>query len=336
MKVLFVVNNKSKTSIPLSWYLYVNKQNMNWSICIRKYGDLYNMIREFYYADIVHGHHVKSMFITILLNIFFRKPTVYTIHGSSKHLSKFNLFCFNFILRFTDRLVFVNKILYEELTLKQKDKIIDKYEVILNGVELNMNYIKHNVFKKYALPPNKKYIFHPARFVKEKNHIRILTAFKNLLTKKPNLILILAGDGVLRKRIENKIKELGINKNVFLLGTIDRDEVYNFLEKSELFIMPSISEGLNIAYLEALSMHCKMLVSDIKQFTYPLCYYNLDPSEINIFLCNPLDVDDLERAFSVSLDSQKNRGVSLKEFSLSSMIKKYRSTYLKLLKKNYK
>ena len=110
------------------------------SICIRKNSELYNVIREFYYADIVHGHHVKSMFITILLNIFFRKPTVYTIHCSSKHLSKFNLFCFNFILRFTDRLVFVNIILYEELTLKQKGKIIDKYEVILNGVELNMNY----------------------------------------------------------------------------------------------------------------------------------------------------------------------------------------------------
>ena len=334
MRILYIVNNKSKTSIPLRWCSYANKQNMKWRICIKEYSEIVALIREFYCTDIIHGHHVKSMFIAILLNIFFRKPTIYTIHGSTKYLSKVNLFFLNFVLHYTDKLVFVNDILYEELSLKQKSKIVDKYEVILNGVELDLNYTKEDVFKKYSIPPNKKYVFHPARFVEEKNHIRILKAFKSLVTKNSDLVLILAGDGILRREIENTINELGINKDVFLIGTIERDEVYNFLEKAELFIMPSVSEGLNIAYLEALSMECKILVSDIKQFTYPISYYNLKPSEINIFYCNPHDISDIEKSLLVSLNSNKNTGYSAKEFSLLSMLKKYKKTYLKVLIKN--
>lgn len=334
MKILYVVNNKTKTSIPLRWCSYTNQKNMNLRICIKEYSEIIGLVREFSFSDIIHGHHVKSMFLAILLNIFFRKPTVYTIHGSTKYLSKLNLFFFNFILHYTDRLVFVNDILYEELSLKQKSKIVDKYEVILNGVELNLNYTKEDVFKKYAIPQDKKYVFHPARFVEEKNHIRILKAFKNLVIKNPDFGLILAGDGILRESIENTISELGINNDVFLLGTIDRDDVYNFLEKTELFIMPSISEGLNIAYLEALSMECKILVSDIKQFTYPISYYGLKPSKINIFYCDPCNISDIEKSLSESLYSHKNIGYDANEFSLLRMLKKYRKIYSKVLIKN--
>lgn len=333
MRILYIVNNKSKTSIPLRWCSYANMQKMNLHIYIKKYSEFVDLIREFYYSDIIHGHHIKSMFIAILLNVFFRKPTVYTVHGSTKYLSKVNLLMFNIILHYTDKLVFVNNILHEELNLKQKCIIIDKYEIILNGVELDFNYVKKDVFKKYGVPPMKKYVFHPARFVEEKNHIRILQAFKNLIVKNPGFGLILAGDGILRREIENTLNELGINKDVFLLGTIERDEVYNFLGGSELFIMPSVSEGLNIAYLEAISMGCKILVSNIKQFTHPLRHYNIKPSEINVFYCDPYDINDIERVFTESLSSRKKTGYSAEKFSLFSMLNKYKVMYSKVLLK---
>ena len=47
------------------------------------------------------------------------------------------------------------------------------------------------------------------------------------------------------------------------------------MEIAELFVMPSISEGLNVAFLEALSLNKKILVSNIDQFTYPFDKYNL-------------------------------------------------------------
>ncbi len=75
-----------------------------------------------------------------------------------------------------------------------------------------------------------------------------------MVDKNPNIKLYLAGDGTLKDEIKSTIKKLNLENNVILLDLIDRDDVYNFLEKCEIFLMPSISEGLSISILEALSM----------------------------------------------------------------------------------
>ena len=135
----------------------------------------------------------------------------------------------------------------------------------------------------------------------------------------------------LKKEIEILIKELGLEGNVLMPGLIERDEVYNFLERCDLFLMPSISEGLNIAFLEAISMHCRVLVSNIEQFVYPLQAYGLDPEDINVTFVDPLDEKAIALGMQSALEKERKYTYDCSDFSLETMMHKYASLYSGLL-----
>jgi glycosyltransferase involved in cell wall biosynthesis len=253
------------------------------------------------------------------------------VHGSYLFLSKINAVLLKFIFIQTDKIIFVNKMLYDVLPSDMKELIQDKYKIILNGVETNYNYRKIDVYTKFNINENDIILFHPARFVSEKNHLRIISAVKLLVEKNKTIKLILAGDGRLKKEIEEHIKELDLENNVVMLGLIDRDEVYNFLGRSDLFLMPSVSEGLNISFLEAISMHSKVVVSNITQFTYPLETYRLDPSDINVTFVDPLDVQSISMGIQSALEKKQNFDYDCFDFSLETMMHKYEKIYQELL-----
>ena len=328
MKIIYLVNRITETSVPLRWTKYFNK---NFKINKINMVDIKLFIKNFKNykkeADIVHGHHIKAMGIFLLLNKKIKIKSVYTVHGSYLFLSKSNALWLKLIFKLSDKIIFVNQTLYSVLPQSYKNIIKDKYEIILNGVEVDYQYKRVDVYQKFNINTIDKIIFHPARFVEEKNHIRIISALKPLLNKNKKLKLILAGSGKLEKSIKLHIKELNLSNSVILIGTIDRDEVYNFLEKCEIFLMPSVSEGLNIAFLEAISMKNKIVVSNIEQFTYPIEVYNLKPEQLNITFVNPLDEENIHIGISKALSKNKNLTYDCQDFSLKVMMKKYNNIY---------
>jgi glycosyltransferase involved in cell wall biosynthesis len=284
-------------------------------------------------TDMIHGHHVKIMALSIIPNFILRLKSIYTVHGSYLFFSKSNAVLLWFIFKFSDKIIFVNKMLYDVLPKSYKRIIKGKYEIILNGVEINYKYKKTDIYKKFNIEKSDIICFHPARFVREKNHIRLISGLKPLMDKDSRLKLVLAGSGQLQKEIENHVKALKLEKSVIFLGLIERDEVYNFLENCDLFLMPSISEGLNISFLEAISMNTKIVVSNIEQFTYPLEAYNLNPKTLNVTFVNPLDNKSIGEGVSKALKNIQNFSYNCNDFSLDMMISKYeniqKNLYLK-------
>jgi glycosyltransferase involved in cell wall biosynthesis len=329
MKLVYLVNSISKTSIPWRWAEYFNKNSSLINIDLKKAKNIFPLDSS---IDIIHGHHIKAMVIFLVLNIFYKKKTVYTVHGSFLFLSKTNKVLLKFIFKYSDAIAFVNKKLYDVLPYDMKKLVNNKYEIILNGVETNYQYIKSDVYKKFNINDNDTIIFHPARFVVEKNHLRIISAVKLLIEKNHNIKLILAGDGKLKQDIKEHINNLDLSNNVKMLGLIERDEVYNFLEKCDLFLMPSISEGLNIAFLEAISMHNRVLVSDIEQFVYPVKSYGITPKDINVKFVNPLDENEIANGIEELLKQEKNYSYDCSDFSLETMMHKYESFYKDIIK----
>jgi len=331
VNILYIVNGISKTSIPWRWYEFFNKNSKGSNIEILPIKKLFKSMDLIKRADIAHGHHIKAMAIFLLFNLFFRKKSIYTVHGSYIFLSKTNALLLYFIFKYSDRVVFVNRRLYSVLPDRYKSIIKNRYEIILNGVELKYRYRKIDIYKKFNIKIDDTICFHPARFVKEKNHLNLIRAVEPILNSNPNIKLYLAGDGKLRGEIISLIEELKLQKSVILLGLIDRDDVYNFLENCEIFLMPSISEGLNISFLEAISMQCKIVVSDIEQFTYPLRHYNLDTKRLNITLVDPFNIDSIRDGIEKSLKAKKRVDYDSKEFSLQTMINRYKQIYKLLI-----
>ena len=328
MKIKYIVNGVSKTSVPKRWSDYINREEFGMRVDMVVINEqiklLFKREKEEYIA---HGHHIKAMALFLLFNLFLRKKTIYTLHGSYQFLSKTNKILLSFIFNYVERIVFVNRVVYDELPKDIKVKIANRCDIILNGIEKSYIYNKIDVYKKFKINESDETIFHPARFVREKNHLNLIDAMKTVVEHNSKAKLLLAGSGELEDEIRNRVRELNLGDSVVFLGLISRDEVYCFLERCDLFVMPSISEGLNIAFLEAVSMKSKVLVSDIESFRYPFVHYNIDAREFNIRFVNPKDSSLIAKGIEESLKKEKNIDFDFSKFSLKNMVLEYQKIY---------
>ncbi len=103
-------------------------------------------------------------------------------------------------------------------------------------------------------------IGHVGRFGIEKNHIKLLEIFSLYNQYVANSRLVLCGDGEERSNIETKIKELKLEGKVLLLGMVSN--VNEILQSFDVFLMPSLFEGLPYSLLEAQATGLKCVVSN--------------------------------------------------------------------------
>ena len=83
----------------------------------------------------------------------------------------------------------------------------------------------------------------------EKGHKYLIEAYSDVLKKIPNSRLIIIGDGKARSKIETMIYSKNLQKHIKLMGYVENP--YNYVSKSDIFVLPSLSEGLPYALIEA-------------------------------------------------------------------------------------
>jgi glycosyltransferase involved in cell wall biosynthesis len=103
-------------------------------------------------------------------------------------------------------------------------------------------------------------IGHIGRFNKQKNHDYLIHIFKAVHDKEPNSILVLVGDGHLRNSIEKKVECLGLSSKVKFLGI--RSDISRIMQGMDLFLFPSLFEGLPVVLVEAQAAGLNCIVSD--------------------------------------------------------------------------
>jgi glycosyltransferase involved in cell wall biosynthesis len=96
---------------------------------------------------------------------------------------------------------------------------------------------------------NRFVVGHIGSFSYQKNHGFLLEIFEKIKLLCPNALLLLIGDGECRKAIEKKIVVTGLEDSVFLTGVVDN--VSDYLQAMDVFLFPSLHEGLSLALLEA-------------------------------------------------------------------------------------
>lgn len=100
---------------------------------------------------------------------------------------------------------------------------------------------------------------HIGRFVEAKNHKFLIDVLYEMIKKNNSIKVILIGEGELRKEAEEKVKGLRLENNIFFLGL--RNDINEILKELDLFIFPSIYEGLGLVVLEAQAAGIPCLVS---------------------------------------------------------------------------
>lgn len=167
----------------------------------------------------------------------------------------------------------------ELLRKKQKRENVNKYDCIVtinetmkNGYLKNYNnkeVVKIYNFLDFDLIEKKaeeklekdygKYIISVGSLTENKNHKLLINAFKILKNKyKVSEKLLIAGEGRERENLEKQIRELNLENDVLLLGQIENP--YKYIKNSELYILPSKSEGFSLTLVEAMYLQ-KMIIS---------------------------------------------------------------------------
>ena len=135
------------------------------------------------------------------------------------------------------------------------NKTYDQGKVYLLNNAIDVDKFKYNEKvrkakrKELNIKDKDLVIGHIGRFVKQKNHEFLIEIFNEIHKQNKNTILLLAGDGPLKEAIQNKVKELNLDKNVKFLG--QRNDVNELYQAMDLFLFPSLYEGLGMVLIEA-------------------------------------------------------------------------------------
>lgn len=98
------------------------------------------------------------------------------------------------------------------------------------------------------------------RFVSQKNHTFLIDIFNEISKKIDNAILVLIGEGPLEKQIKDKVKEYNLEEKVLFLGV--RKDCYRMYQAMDLFVLPSLYEGLPVVGVEAQCAGLPCIFSD--------------------------------------------------------------------------
>lgn len=114
--------------------------------------------------------------------------------------------------------------------------------------------------QQIGLPDTKLAVLHVGSFVMPKNHKFIIDVFQEIHKRRPDTVLLLTGAGPMRQSIEEKVARLGLTDCVRFLGS--RDDIPDVMMASDVYLFPSIFEGLPVTLIEAQATGLNCLISD--------------------------------------------------------------------------
>ena len=177
------------------------------------------------------------------------------------------------------------------------------------NVEAIVNPVDTELFSPKVPPYIKKekneFILVCPRRLVEKNGVHFLIEAMPEILAKNNVKIVIAGDGPLRERMESRIKQLGLGKEVLLLGTIRNEDMPAILSSADLIVIPSLIEATSIAALEAMSNGKAVAASSVGGLT------EIIDDSVG-FLMDPGNPDDIANKVNDALDDislLKEKGV---------------------------
>jgi glycosyltransferase involved in cell wall biosynthesis len=172
-----------------------------------------------------------------------------------------------------------------------------------------------------------------ARFHKQKGHIYLLEAMTQVLKEVPTFKALLVGDGELRSAIEEKARMLNLSNDVIFTGI--RHDISEILALIDLFVLPSLWEGLPLSLLEAMAAGKPVIATPVGGVP------EIIEDGINGLLVSPRSPNDLAEAIITLLQNPKKAKSmgdagrkKVDEYSVEAMVQKTENLYRQLIQEN--
>ncbi|ABB32230.1 glycosyltransferase, YqgM-like family [Geobacter metallireducens GS-15] len=202
-------------------------------------------------TQIIHSHNYKSNYYARQAAELSGARWIVTNHGRR---AGFKLFLYALLdamlVRKADRVVAVSPKIADRLAVLGIGR--DGLSVIDNGVDFSRFEslpTKADAGNVLGVAGSSYVIGTVGALTEEKGHRHLLQAVKSVRKSIPNVVCVVVGDGPERRRLEQLAREEGIEQTAIFTGK--RDDVPSILPRFDLFVLPSLSEGLPMALLEA-------------------------------------------------------------------------------------
>lgn len=214
--------------------------------------------------DIIHTHGYKPSVLALWAEGFSGARLIITCHLWTNATFKLMIYAVmeSLIMRAAHRVVAVSGAIKENIGKMGVPG--DKVEVIFNGIDLenwqpdaSLNVDEYK--KQLGFVPDTIILGLFGRLYEQKGHAYLFHALSKI--QKHNIELLCVGDGPLAFELKKLAAQLGLASRIHFLGF--RSDVKELLQITDLFVMPSLDEGLPMALLEAMAMAKAIVVTPV-------------------------------------------------------------------------
>tara|TARA_R100001369_G_scaffold92896_1_gene141042 strand:+ start:50727 stop:51851 length:1125 start_codon:yes stop_codon:yes gene_type:complete len=283
--------------------------------------------------NLIHCHLPWSGFLGRIVFSKTKIPLIYTEHNIQER--------YHILTKLLNKLTFNKQSIAlgvsKDVTRSIKENISPSipFQTLLNGVntqKFKRDIVKGNSIRdKFKIPTDAIVIGNIAVFREQKSIPDWLHAFKIISDRADYVFGILVGAGPLEDEIKTLVKNLDLEKKVFLPGL--QTDTVSYFSAMDIFMMSSAFEGLPIALLEAMSMNCAIVATKAGGVVEVI-----RENEDGI-LCEVGNIKELSngalRLIHISEDRRNfQEAARLRvetEFSLENMVEKLEECYLEVI-----
>jgi sugar transferase (PEP-CTERM/EpsH1 system associated) len=208
----------------------------------------------------------------------------------------------------------------------------DRVLTIHNGVDTTRFAERDREAAREALglEPGRPVVGTVGRLDPVKDHVRLVTAFRSVVARRPDALLVICGDGPLRNELRRAVEAAGLQGSVRLLG--ERDDVPRVLAAFDVFTLPSIAEGISNTILEAMATGLPVVATRVggnpELVEDGVTGRLVEPRRAEVLAQALLDY--LNDPVLTRLHGKAARQRCVTEFSLERMAARYRALYRRL------
>jgi len=299
-------------------------------------------------VDIVHSQGARADFFARMAAKLAGVPVVVStvpmpVEGFDVNpIRKLIYMVFNrFSERFVDRFMVVSDAL-QKLMIEKRGIESQRVVKIYNGIELDeycisdeeIVYGRSRFRKESGLGDDVPVIGVIGRLVWQKGFEYFIEAVPGVLKKNPEALFLIVGEGELKDELKAKSKKLGLENKIIFTGFMD--DVKDVLASVDIFVMPSLLEGLPMTLLEAMAMKKPIVAASIEGIMEIL------ENDVSGLLVPPRDTKALAEAITYML-THKDKALQMgsaaskivtERFGVDIMVQKVEEVYEELLQLN--
>jgi glycosyltransferase involved in cell wall biosynthesis len=298
--------------------------NLRWTfhpLTIYRITDLFKSFK----PDIIHTHLRAIRYVLIPSRLAQIPLHIHTIHSLAKYDT-------SFIFRGLNKIAFkclgvIPVSISKEVARSVKATYGVESVVIYNGIPTSEYLTEKRKNDEFIR------ILNIGKFKKAKNHPLLVDAFSKAYKEMPNLRLILVGDGSLRRKVENQVKKLGLEKAVLFLGW--RSDIPEIITDCDIFVLSSDWEGLGIVLIEAMASRKPIVATNVGGIP------EVVEDGVTGILVPPRNPEALAKAIlRLAKDDklrkemgERGREKAIKEFDIKIAVNNYERLYLQNLER---